>query len=527
MGSLLAGLVFLGAMPGIAAEVAEKVYTLKNNLIEVEITSHGVKCLRDLGLNKQVDYAGYGSRVVLEKRTEAEHDHCIETGGMKPLDIRQDGNTLAFSYKPAEDMDFDVIYELKPDWRFFTIQIVFDHKQPLSHIKEINVFAARIITPSAFETRVDRNGVWAGFHRYGRAKDREPDYGAFYLMQNPMAKWYMMYDGTNLGYAPDMDWQADFGAFVSDKACIGIYPLSGVMSPSRGIPESLYLRNPQQALDWAEKLDVAEIQAVRDCVGKFMTWKPEKSVRMDVGWCNNDYQIDAGTPQGRADYKRIIDRAADMGCQYMLYTPSNSAVSSRALSRDAWGWEHVLWLGLGEKIREDKWDPETDPIPPSVQEMLDYAKLKHIGVVAYVYPTLPWLQQKEWTAWIKGGPGGYQGPDHSIRSWQDFLIRKLVAFQKKTGIQGYSFDLWYVNSTGSSLYAQWYGVRRILDELQRQVPGILLDGRQTLAGFGPWTATSGCYPHPFGWDEQPGSFGATADLHTDRLSANHAQSVPD
>ncbi|MCX6377386.1 MAG: hypothetical protein NTU88_15345, partial [Armatimonadetes bacterium] len=194
----------------------------------------------------------------------------------------------------------------------------------------------------------------------------------------------------------------------------------------------------------------------------------------------------------------------------------------RKESRDAWGWEHILWLGLGQKIRKDEWDPNKDTIPSSIKEMLDYAKSKHVGLVAYVYPTMPWMQNLEWTTWCKNEPGGYAGPDNGVRSWQDWFIKKLVDFQKKTGIAGYSFDLWYLEG-GTSDYAQWQGMKRILDELRRQVPGIIIDGRQTMCGYGPWTATSGCYPHPFGWDEQPGSFGATADLHTDRLSANHTR----
>ena len=51
----------------------------------------------------------------------------------------------------------------------------------------------------------------------------------------------------------------------------------------------------------------------------------------------NDYQIDIATPEGRAEYKRIIDRAAQFGITSLLFAPQNSDVSSRANNSDAWG----------------------------------------------------------------------------------------------------------------------------------------------------------------------------------------------
>lgn len=50
--------------------------------------------------------------------------------------------------------------------------------------------------------------------------------------------------------------------------------------------------------------------------------------------------------------------------------------------KDAWGWENILWLGLGQKIRKGEWNIASDPIPPSIQEMLDYGKSKNVKLVA-------------------------------------------------------------------------------------------------------------------------------------------------
>jgi hypothetical protein len=194
---------------------------------------------------------------------------------------------------------------------------------------------------------------------------------------------------------------------------------------------------------------------------------------------------------------------------------------------DAWGWENCLWLGLGQKIRKGEWDIAKDPIPPSIQQMLDYAKSKKLKLVAYVYPTLGWKQNPEWTAWCAGKTGGYVGVDTGVRSFQDWFVDQLVAFQQRTGIGGYSFDHWWIayeptkeGLNPTSKYAQWYGCRRILEELRRRIPDVVIDGRQQYQWFGAWTWLGGSYPHPTTNDEQPGSFENFPDLHFSRVSGD-------
>ena len=263
------------------------------------------------------------------------------------------------------------------------------------------------------------------------------------------------------------------------------------------------------------------------CVGAFALFHPEKSLRVHVPWCENDYQIDVATPDGRAEWKRILDQCAAVGIHHALFTPANSEIAPLKDNTDAWGWENCLWLGLGQKIRQGQWDIAKDPVPPSIQEMLDYAKAKNVGLMAYVYPTLGWKQNPDWTAWCGGKTGGYVGVDTGVRGFQDWFVDQLVAFQQRTGISGYSFDHWRIdyapNNEGakpSSNYAQWNGCRRILAELRRRIPEVVIDGRQQYQWFGPWTWLGGSYPHPTTTDEQPGSFENFPDLHFSRVSAD-------
>jgi hypothetical protein len=56
-----------------------------------------------------------------------------------------------------------------------------------------------------------------------------------------------------------------------------------------------------------------------------------------------------------------------------------------------------------------------------------------------VYPSLPFLQQKEWTSWVPNSqPGGDLGADTGQRSFQNWLIGKLVDFQRSTGAGAYA-----------------------------------------------------------------------------------------
>jgi len=120
--------------------------------------------------------------------------------------------------------------------------------------------------------------------------------------------------------------------------------------------------------------------------------------------------------------------------------------------------------------------------------------------------------------------------DTGLRSYQDWWIDMLIRFYKYTGIGGYSFDHWWMNYTDeaglvSSKYQQWFGTRRILEELRLRAPEMIVDGRQQYHGFGTWTWLAGTYPHPLMSDEQPGSFNAIPDLSTDRVTAGRQRWV--
>ena len=490
---------------------------LSNDKIKAEFTDRGLSRITDKTLNQTVTFAKDEFSLTLNgEKTDSE---TVSAGSVKK---EEDSLVYLFEMAPST---VKVVYELKTGWRFVSKQIFVTYPKGSAYrVNNLQVFRSTLRNPISSEYRIYK-GRYGAFLRLESADSPEsgkPTYGIFLVLQNPFVEWNLDEQDLSLSYSPEMAWRSEYGDYAADRALIGTYKLSGTAFPADMVPEWRYVPDPERAGMDGPMVDVAEIEALTECVRAFLLFHREKTLRIHVGWCENDYQIDVGTPEGVEEYKRIIDRAADLGCNYILYGPENSKVSDRRKNTDAWAWENLLWLGLGQKIRTGEWNPENDPIPESVQEMLNYAKAKGIRLVAYAYPSLGFMQNSEWTAWAGGRVGGYIGADTGVRSFQDWWIKTLVAFQKRTGAGGFSFDHWWIayGDPASSKYAQWYGARRILESLREKIPEVVIDGRQQYQGFGPWTWLAGSYPHPTAADEQPGSFTAFPDLHFDRVSAN-------
>jgi len=491
--------------------------TLTNRHIVASFDAHGLTSITSTA-------SGQLLRLQDDSATLTIDGEKLAIPGLPLTQTQRQGQEVIYTYR-AGSRTVRVRYELQTDWNFLSKRITVVLPEGEScRVESLDVLSAELKPTIAQEYRAHR-ATGSVFLRFPATTKLGPG-GAFLALQNPFLDFRRNEQRVSVAYAPDLPWRAEYGAFDSDRVCLGIYELTGQESPAHGLEEWRHVPNPQQAFDRAPRLDRAELDALTRCVEAFQLFRPQQSVRVHVPWCENDYQIDVGTAEGRAEYRRIIDQAAAVGCHHMLFTPGNSEVSSLAENADAWAWENVLWLGLGQKIRKDEWDIARDPIPQSVQEMLDYARTKEIQFVAYVYPTLGWKQNPEWTAWCQGKTGGYVGVDTGVRSFQDWFVDQLVAFHHRTGISGFSFDHWWIayeakeGLTPTSQYAQWYGCRRILEELQRRIPEVIIDGRQQYQWFGPWTWLGGTYPHPTMTDEQPGSFENFPDLHFSRVSGD-------
>lgn len=504
---------------------------LKNAEVSTKLGLQGLQSITDVTSGTRIDLTRDAWSLTIDGTV-------LRSGDLKPTNVKQDGSEVSYEYEIA-GYRIQVVYRLQAGWRFVGKQIkVLRAPNEAYTVHRVVPWDLTVDNPVAsdyvpslyvpqFGGTIEQSRQFLPGKDFGEFLRFSGDQGTFLTVQNPFLEVQRDGQSVSVGYAPEMQWQQAWGNFASDTACIGAYRLSGRRKPREMVLE-WHLPPPQMPDDG---MDDAEIAAFTACVRAFLIDPAPLPISVEVGWTLNDYQIDVGTEEGRAEYKRVIDTASDLGIQTLLYAPGNSKLADRTQCTDSWSWEYVLWLNMGEKIRKGEWDPAKDAIPDSVSEMLSYAKQKHVGLLAYVYPSIPFAKNPSWIVKIdRQGESPISPDSHFLyatlasREFQDYLILNLVDFQKRTGIAGYSFDYTWLNLPGSS-YAQWYGWRRVLETLRRAVPSIVIDGRVMYQMFGPWTWLAGNYPHPTGNDEQPESFKPFPDLHFDRVSADRMRFV--
>ncbi|HEV2328902.1 MAG TPA: hypothetical protein VGY56_08965 [Verrucomicrobiae bacterium] len=496
--------IFLGFAVAISlASSARAGEVLENAFVRADFGSRGLTVLTD-------KTSGEVTRFSQDEFHISVDDSTIQSSNFTPALQEQTATKCVFLFSSSQWV-VRVIYELQTNWHFASKQISISPVSGTAFmVSRIDLMDGGLHTPVAANQSV-RSGKLV---RFNDGNGTPVSHGIFLEVQNPYAQASLNGQQIIVSYSPEMTWDTSYGTFVSDRLLVGPYNLSGVSYPAAQIPEWQYI--PDGVPSGGPTIDAAELDALSGCVRSFLLWQPTNSTRIHVGWTENDYQIDASTTNGVAEYQRIIEQAAAVGCNDVLYAPANTLLSNLQADTDTWGWEHVTWLGLGQQIRTNAWYPGSNAMPDSVQSMLNFARLKHIKLIAYVYPSLPFGQNPQWTNWS----GRYA--DTGQRSFQDWLLQTLINFQRATSVGGYSFDYWNlgVADAPSSPYAQWFGCRRILEQLRLQIPDLVIDGRQQYQYYGPWTWLAGSYPHPLSYDEQPKSFNAFSDLHWDRVSAD-------
>ena len=450
----------------------------------------------------------------------AQDDFAITLGGASyesgalPTPVRvatKDRVTYTWAAAPYRLV---VVYDLASDWRFVSKQVTVEGGGAPYRVTDVAVFQSRLAEPIASHFMPKSARPTLGTGDYGACLRLDAVRGLLAVVQNPFLESRRDGQAFSIRYKPDVEWNPADGAFASDRGLLALYRPAGRVLPERMLPE--WKMGP---LDAAPGMDEAEVAAFTDMVRAFTLSKPQRPVNVMVPWCLNDYQIDIATPEGRSEYKRVIEAAAELGADYAIFAPTNSDLARREDSTDDWSWENLLWAGFGQKIRRNEWQPKTGAIPPSVQEMLDFAAAKKVKLLAYVYPVLAFSQNPAWLTARANNPKRMYG-NLGFRSLQDWLIETLVAFHDRLGLGGYAFDHAFLNIDGTSRYAQWAGWRRVMEELRRRVPDIVIDGRQAYHLYGPWGWLAGSYPHPTFNDEQPESFVPFPDLHFDRVSAD-------
>jgi hypothetical protein len=228
------------------------------------------------------------------------------------------------------------------------------------------------------------------------------------------------------------------------------------------------------------EVNLGERKAFVDCVSALLldgSARENSTVKINVAWDENDYQIDVATPAGVQEYRRIIDRNSELGVTHVVYGPGNTLHSTRHNST-GWGWEGILWLSMGEKLRQGSWSPSTDAVPADILEMVAYAKSRGVSLVAYVYPCLAFQQFPDA---IINGAANLAHPQFA-----DWLLSTLIAFITNTGIGGFAWDHDIFAGDASLQQAQWSSWMYILSQLRELFPLLVMDHRQNSHVWGPW-----------------------------------------
>jgi hypothetical protein len=496
----------LSCLVPVAAAIAAPPATLSNGRITARFGDRGLEVLSDSALATTTRFLRDDFGLVVDGTG-------IDSRALPAPTRAVAKDRVSFTWS-TPTYRLSVVYDLAAGWRFISKQIILSGGAQPYRVREVVVFDAAVADPIAghFVPQSARPNLGTG--DYGACLRFDKARGLLAVAQNPFLEFRRDGQSFSLRYKPDMEWNPADGEFVADRGLLGPYALTGRVLPERMTPEWR-----MDASDSGPGMDEAEVEAFTDMVRAFVLARPEQPIDVFVPWCLNDYQIDIGTAGGRSEYKRVLDSAAALGADYAIFAPTNSDLAKREDSTDDWSWENLLWAGFGQKIRRNEWNPRTGAIPPSVQEMLDHAAARKVKLLAYVYPVLAFSQNPSWLTTRRNNPARRYA-NLGFRSLQDWLIETLVAFHARLGLGGYSFDHAFLDLDGTSRYAQWAGWRRVMEQIRRRVPDIVIDGRQAYHLYGPWGWLAGSYPHPTFNDEQPESFVPFPDLHFDRVSAD-------
>jgi len=488
--------------------------TLENGRLKATITDGHLEQLVDVSTGHTLTFSNHQPSVTV-------NGERLNLSAVQPtrLPSVQGATTFVFALPSAR---VSVTYELRPGWGFLSSQMKIEPAgRGTFRVNDVSALDAAVMPAPTAQLPLTEGRFGMVYRMPASPSSKGASLIALY--QNPYNVHTSVSGRIRGSYTPEMDWSPADGAFESDRLLLAVAPRTGRVMPATSVPEWVHVPDFEGYLRDKPVIDDGESEALVAMVQAFLQYRSARSIRVHVPWTENDYQIDVATPDGWTEYQRILDMAAQLGVTSTIFAPSNSALAALKDNRDAWGWENLLFFGLGQKIRKGEWVPGRDPVPASLRMMLDKAASHGLKLMAYAYPTLPFMQDPVWTSWAKADVGGYRGADTGQRGFQDWWVNTLTEFVKATGAGGFSFDHWWIaydDPAATSKYAQWFGARRILEELRRRVPDIVIDGRQQYMSFGPWTWLAGSYPHPTLTDEQPESFLAFPDLHTDRVSAD-------
>ena len=363
--------------------------------------------------NGQITSFNYQSQlitIVNETSTLSVDNHPLDCSNL--LNYQQGPYSINFTYSCSNEPNWQLttIYTLQSKWEFLEKQIYFanlDNHTITSLQTTFTLTNINILSTSVIRNRQDTDKQHTVFLR-----SNVSSIGVYATWQNPFGKYVITSNNRSMTSSYDIGMNT---SYLSEGFLVGFYQLSPYWHTN--------------------EINYAERKAYEKSTTFFYPVpQRQQSIKHAVGWDSDDYQIDISTSQGMEEYQRLIDRCSQLGIKSITFAPSNANVSNRQETTDDWGWESVLFLSLGQKIRQEQWKPYRDPIPPTIQQMLDYAIFKDVKLVPYVYPPLGYRAQGQDQAWLY--PSSHcRTVCASLASieFQQYFLQLLIDFAQVTG----------------------------------------------------------------------------------------------
>ena len=268
------------------AEASQPVLTLGNDRVQAFFDSRGLRNVSSQALSVTVGRDDFALGL--------DHEPCICSSSLAQPTVKHVSDSLvSFEFhSPLQKLLINVTYELRTQWSFITKTITLTDTSNANRTREVNSVSAMdgvalrnggaSAAPSA-DTRTASN---VQFFRWNDTRaPATRTVGAFLTAQNQFVQ------PPGLGWALDQNWttlKSDGAAAprVLDSALIGLYD------------------------SYSSQVEFSESQAVTDAVSAFLVQPSEgnETVKINIAWCENDYQLDIALPEDRAAYKRIVDR---------------------------------------------------------------------------------------------------------------------------------------------------------------------------------------------------------------------------
>ena len=194
-----------------------------------------------------------------------------------------------------------------------------------------------------------------------------------------------------------MDWRREIGAFAADRLCLGLIELSGRRFPAKSVPEWNLVPDYANYLAENPTIDAAESDALVECVRAFLLYRPDKAFAFTCPGARTTTRSTSATPEGRRNTSGSSTGPPSWARPTLSLPPADGALQPGRESRR---------LGLGESAvlrarpedPQGRMGPRRDPVPPALEDDARLRrKLRGRQLLAYAYPSLPFLQDPAWT----------------------------------------------------------------------------------------------------------------------------------